>query len=100
MKTLTEEEMLEAVPVKQDGWSDKDMCMWMGRFVERELIKKNAEIIQTLADISNMCIGEIAMGYGLDAQAIGEMIYVATGMTNSNLNTYAETLPQPPEKEE
>lgn len=89
---LTNEEMNNAVPVRQEGWSDKDMCIWMGRFVEREIIKRNEAIVRTLTDISNMCIGEIAMGYSLDSQSIGEMIHKATGMTNPQLNDYIRTL--------
>jgi hypothetical protein len=89
---LTNEEMKNAVPVRQEGWSDEDMCLWMGRFVERELAKKNAALIQALTDISNMCIGKLAMGYSLDAQSIGEMIYESTGMTNPQLNDYMKTL--------
>jgi len=46
-------------------------------------------LLCALANISNMCIGEIAMGYKLDAQAIGETIWKATGMTNQELNDYA-----------
>ena len=46
------------------------------------------KLMEVLTDISSMCIGEIAMGYKLDAQAIGEMIYIATGKTNAELNDY------------
>lgn len=41
-----------------------------------------AESQVLIADISNMCIGEITMNYKLDAQYIGELIYKVTGMTN------------------
>ena len=41
---------------------------------------------EALAEISNMCVGDIAMSYKLDAQYIGELIYNATGMTNPELN--------------
>jgi hypothetical protein len=41
----------------------------------------------TLTEISNMCIGEIAMGYRLDAESIGQLIYEATGKTNPELNS-------------
>jgi hypothetical protein len=46
------------------------------------------KLMECLTDISSMCIGEIAMGYKLDAQSIGEMIYAATGLTNDELNEY------------
>lgn len=48
------------------------------------------DLLSVLADISNMCIGEIAMNYKLDPQLIGEMIHKATGMTNPELNKYVE----------
>jgi len=49
-------------------------------------------LLCVLSDISGMCVGEIAMGYRLDAQAIGEMIYKATGMTQPELNDYTKNL--------
>jgi hypothetical protein len=48
-------------------------------------------MITALCDISNMCIGDIAMSYRLDAQDIGELIYKATGMTNPELNSYVKS---------
>ena len=48
--------------------------------------RKVNELLCVLADISGMCVGELAMGYKLDAQAIGEMIYKATGMTQPELH--------------
>jgi len=51
-----------------------------------------SKLYGVLADISNMCIGELAMGYKLDAQAIGEMIYEATGMTTPELSEYVKQL--------
>ena len=49
-----------------------------------------SDLLCVLADISGMCVGEIAMGYRLDAQSIGEMIYEATGMTQPELAEYAK----------
>lgn len=51
-----------------------------------QLKADKAELLEALTDISNMCIGEISMGYKLDAQSIGESIYKATGLTNPELN--------------
>ena len=45
-----------------------------------------AKAQEALAAISNMCIGEITMGYKMEAEAIGELIYSATGMNNQELN--------------
>jgi len=50
------------------------------------LHKKVAVLEAALCEISNMCVGEIAMNYRLDAQCIGEIIYKATGLTNPELN--------------
>lgn len=38
-----------------------------------------------LCDIQGMCIGELAMGYNLDACQIGAMISEATGMTHPEI---------------
>jgi hypothetical protein len=46
--------------------------------------------LELLAGISSMCVGEIAMGYKVDAQAVGEMIYEATGMTQPELHAAQE----------
>lgn len=58
------------------------------RLVEQiaQLEADKAELVEALTDISNMCIGEIAMGYRLDAQSIVGSIYKATGLTNPELN--------------
>lgn len=47
---------------------------------------ENDKLLSALAAISNMCVGEMAMGYKLDAQCIGQLIYEATGLTNPQLN--------------
>ena len=57
------------------------------------LNEKLEKLLGAMADISNMCIGEIAMGYKLDANAIGETIWGATGMTNQELNEYCGRAP-------
>lgn len=42
--------------------------------------------LSCLTDISNMCVGDIAMGYKLDPHAIGQAIHECTGKTNPELN--------------
>ncbi len=57
--------------------------------MERKLISRKQEALKLtmlVTDISNMCIGDLAMGYKIDAQSIGEDIYRVTGMTNPELN--------------
>ena len=49
---------------------------------------KTDKLLEALSEISNMCIGEIAMGYKLDACLIGEIIYKATGLTNPQLDEH------------
>lgn len=51
-----------------------------------DLEVKNEKLIGALTDISNMCIGEMAMGYKLEAETIGQLIFETTGMTNTELN--------------
>ena len=48
--------------------------------------EENRKLIELVTTISNMCIGEVAMGFTLDAEEIGQMIYTATGLTNPQLN--------------
>ena len=43
------------------------------------------KLLDCLAEISSMCVGEVAMSHSLDAQCIGQMIYEATGMTQPEL---------------
>ncbi|AUR87932.1 hypothetical protein NVP1106O_09 [Vibrio phage 1.106.O._10N.286.51.F7] len=46
----------------------------------------NKKLLVALCDIQGMCIGDIAMGYKLDPESIGMMIYEATGMTHPELS--------------
>ena len=45
----------------------------------------NDKLLDCLAEISSMCVGEVAMNYKLDALCIGQMIYEATGLTQPDL---------------
>ena len=45
----------------------------------------NDKLLDCLAEISSMCVGEVAMNHKLDAQCIGQMIYEATGLTQPQL---------------
>lgn len=45
----------------------------------------NEKLLECLAEISSMCVGEVAMNYKLDAAYIGNMIYEATGLTQTEL---------------
>ena len=44
-------------------------------------INMHDELMCALCDIQQMCIGEIAMGYKLEAETIGQLISAATGLT-------------------
>jgi hypothetical protein len=50
-----------------------------------ELEKERITLLSCLLDISDGCIGKVTMNYNLDAQSIGESIYVATDKTNPEL---------------
>ena len=41
---------------------------------------------KVLATISGMCIGKLTMGYDLDADAIGKLIYKVTKLTTEDLH--------------
>ena len=51
-----------------------------------KLAEAESKLLSVLCDIQGMCIGEIAMGYKLDAESIGMMIYEATGLTHPELS--------------
>lgn len=56
---------------------------------ELEALKiANDAMIETLSSISTMCIGKIAMGYELDAENIGQMIFASVGMTQPEMVRY------------
>tara|TARA_R110000850_G_scaffold11976_4_gene40719 strand:- start:5081 stop:5434 length:354 start_codon:yes stop_codon:yes gene_type:complete len=59
---------------------------WNKRTTPKELFSVP---ISLLADISSMCVGELAMGHSMNANAIGQMIYEATGMTQPELDQAA-----------
>jgi hypothetical protein len=56
---------------------------------------KTKKLLRALADIQSMCIGKIAMNCSLDAEAIGQLISEATGMTNPELLKYLDTTSAP-----
>lgn len=58
----------------------------------KEIEQENKKLIGVLTGISNMCIGDLAMGYSLDAGSIGNMIYTATLKTNSELNEHMKRI--------
>lgn len=52
------------------------------------------KLLKCLSEIQNVCIGELAMGYKLDVQSIGQAIYEATGMTEPLLRAHIKELEQ------
>ncbi len=50
-----------------------------------ELEDKNIALLQCLFEIQSECIGELAMGYKLDAQSIGESITQTTKLAHPEL---------------
>lgn len=57
-----------------------------------ELREFNKKLLQELCSIQGQCIGELAMGYKLDAQSVGESISEVTGMTNPKLIKHLKLL--------
>ena len=56
------------------------------------LVAMNAELIKMASDISQMCVGEITMGYKIDAQSIGEYISSVKGLNSEELVAKAKEL--------
>lgn len=50
--------------------------------------EESFKVLDCLSDIQQACIGEIAMGYNLDAEYIGRKISEATGKTAPELLMY------------
>jgi len=60
---------------------------------EVEALKsQNDKYISSLACISDMCIGQVAMSINLDAEYIGQMIYADTGLTHPELQKRATNI--------
>lgn len=57
-----------------------------------QLNAENVKLLTVLSSISNMCIGEIAMNYPLDANTIGQDIFEATGLTSPELAELVKNL--------
>ena len=57
-----------------------------------ELEIERVKLISCLSDISNACIGKIAMSYDLDAEWIGQSIYATTGMTAPEMDAYLKDI--------
>lgn len=85
---LTDDQMANAVfmqPHIGNLQAAKDRIRWLSRKSEK-LEQSNKELLEALTTISNMCVGDQALGYRLDSQSIGELIYKVTGKTNPELN--------------
>lgn len=48
-------------------------------------INMHNKLMRALCEIQQMCIGDIAMGYKLEAETIGQLISAATGLTAPEL---------------
>lgn len=60
-----------------------NLWFWHQSYLEQ---KRRVKLLEgVLSEISDMCIGDIAMGYQLDANYIGQLIFEATGKTNPEL---------------
>ena len=75
-----EKEALDAIP--------SCTCAKDKRIAELELF--NRKLLRELCDIQSQCIGEIAMGFNLDSQSIGQSISSVTGMAHPELVKYLE----------
>jgi hypothetical protein len=69
---------------------EKEICELQDKLTT--ITKQRDELLECLCDISNMCIGEIAMGHSLDANAIGQMIFDVTCLNNTDLNKILSTI--------
>ncbi len=56
----------------------------------KELELSNEKMLDCMYSIYNMCIGDLTMGCKIDANAVGEEIFCATGMTIEQMRTLME----------
>ena len=73
----------------RDGRLDRSLDD-IRRITELEI--ERVKLISCLSDISNACIGQITMSYGLDAEGIGQSIYAVTGMTAPEMDAYIKDI--------
>jgi hypothetical protein len=56
---LTEQQLIDAIPVKQEGWTDEQVFIWYGRFIEGELTKQLKDFVSSDATaISFQSLGQ------------------------------------------
>lgn len=56
---LTEQQLIDAIPIKQEGWTEEEMFVWYGRFIERELTKQLKDFVSSDATaISFQSLGQ------------------------------------------
>lgn len=74
--------------------SDKKISEELKRLTEenKQLREFNKKILQELCEIQSQCVGEVVMGYKLDAYSVGCSISQVTGMTNPELIKHLELL--------
>jgi hypothetical protein len=91
-KILTNQEIIDLIPDRE--FTQADACLWMGHRVQDEILSKlrcsEKKILGVLLEVQDLCIGQITMGYGLDAEYIGAKITECTGMTVEELKDYID----------
>jgi hypothetical protein len=94
---MTDQELLKCLRQYRSNDGDSLVFGYDKKMIDKlfdhlESTPQHINAIKALAEISSMCVGELAMGYKLDAQAIGQLIYEATGLTQPQLQEAAEQL--------
>lgn len=70
----------------EQSTEDQDSAIEHAVLNHDRMAEENKKLLIALCDIQGMCIGDVAMGYKLDPESIGMMIYEATGMTHPELS--------------
>lgn len=79
------EAAVKQIADKNEKTAEQSVILRQQKEIE-QLQATNQQLVEALTRISNMCVGDQAMGYPLDSQSIGQLIFEATGMTNPELN--------------
>jgi hypothetical protein len=74
---LSDQQIKDAIPNRQSCWTDEYMCFWMGRFIEREVLKQvEQEIDKLKADNTLLAekVKELEKGHEADARQINYLV--------------------------
>jgi len=77
LRKLSDKEILDRIPIKQNGWSESDVFLWFARSVEREIeiqFKGIAKPIKAAIKAANATHQQWALSQGITPKTVCELI--------------------------